>query len=224
MKQSYDDEDFLLLSGIQHYAFCARQWALIHVEQFWNENHLTAKGRLMHETVHETGRQYEKRGETIITRSLPVRSRNLGLTGVCDVVEFIRDNSYGINLFGIEGRYRPMPVEYKRGSPKANDCDIAQVVAQALCLEEMLACSILEARLFYGTTHHRFDVVIDESRRQKVVQYSNEMHQLMTRRYIPKAKYEKKCDACSLYDYCQPKTLSAARDVDSYIQKHMNED
>lgn len=224
MASIYDDEDLLLLSGIQHYAFCARQWALIHIEQYWQENYLTAKGRLMHETVHETGRQYEKRGDTVIARGLPVRSRSLGLTGVCDVVEFIRDDLLGVDIFGIEGRFKPMPVEYKRGSPKADNCDVAQVVAQALCLEEMLTCSITDARLFYGATHHRCDVEINEMRRQEVATYAYEMHRLMAKKHVPKAKYEKKCVACSLYDYCQPKTLKKVNGVELYILEHMSED
>ena len=142
----YDEEDFLQLSGIQHFRFCRRQWALIHVENQWQENYFTVDGTLMHENAHD-GEKRESRGDMLILRGLPVFSRTLGVSGQCDVVEFYRDDS-GVALRGSEGLWRPFPVEYKRGKPKANSADELQLCAQAMCLEEMLCCAIPQGALY----------------------------------------------------------------------------
>ena len=144
---TYPEDAYLMLSGIQHFAFCRRQWALIHLEQQWEENVRTMDGNLMHERVHDDSIR-EKRGDRIITRAMAVSSPRLGLSGECDAVEFHRDKN-GIPVFGMEGTFRIVPVEYKRGSPKENDCDVLQLTAQALCLEDMLCCEIPEGFLYY---------------------------------------------------------------------------
>ncbi len=149
----YDEDEFLALSGIQHFAFCRRQWALIHLEQAWADNVLTAEGDLMHRRAHDEELR-ERRGDILVVRGLAVHSRALGLAGKCDVVEFHKDES-GHPLAGEDGLWRPVPVEYKRGRSKASDADRLQLAAQALCLEEMLGCDVLEGFLFYGETRSR---------------------------------------------------------------------
>ena len=152
----YREEEYLQLSGIQHFVFCRRQWALIHIEQQWAENLRTTEGALLHERAHDEQLR-ERRGDTIITRSLRVYSLTLGLTGQCDVVEFHRDER-GVPLHGYEGTWLPFPVEYKRGRAKQDGCDELQLCAQAMCLEEMLVCEIPSGALFYGETRRRFPV------------------------------------------------------------------
>lgn len=142
----YKEEDYLCLSGIQHYAFCVRQWALIHIENLWEENYLTASGRVLHNKAHSENK-FEKRGNIIIVRGLKISSASLGISGECDVVEF-HYNKNGVKLKNYEELYLPYPVEYKRGKPKIDNCDRLQLCAQAMCLEEMLSCSIEEGALF----------------------------------------------------------------------------
>lgn len=141
----YDPDDCLMISGLQHFRFCRRQWALIHIEQQWAENLRTTEGALLHERAHDEQLR-ERRGDTIITRSLRVYSLTLGLTGQCDVVEFHRDER-GVPLHGYEGTWLPFPVEYKRGRAKQDGCDELQLCAQAMCLEEMLCCEIGRAHV-----------------------------------------------------------------------------
>src|SRR5690554_1666844 len=131
--KDYNEEDYLLLSGIQHFNFCRRQWALIHIEQQWAENVRTVEGNHLHERADQPMIR-EKRGNKLVVRALPIHSKQLGATGICDVVEFMQDPS-GIILAEEEGQYLPFPVEYKRGKPKRNDSDISQLTAQAICLE-----------------------------------------------------------------------------------------
>ena len=109
----YNENDYLLLSGLQHFAYCRRQWALIHIEQQWAENERTVDGQLFHAVAHDKER-IEKRGNLLITRGLSVKSAQLGMTGVCDVVEFHKSEK-GVPLFSYEGLWEPYPVEYKKG-------------------------------------------------------------------------------------------------------------
>ena len=133
----YKEEEFLQLSGIQHFAFCRRQWALAYIEMQWQENVRTVEGKILHENAHDPAIK-EKRGDLLIVRAMPVHSREMGASGECDVVEFHKTKD-GISIAGREGNYSVVPVEYKRGKPKTDDSDILQVAAQALCLEEMLS-------------------------------------------------------------------------------------
>lgn len=212
----YKEEDFLSLSGIQHFAFCRRQWALIHIEQQWQENVRTIEGQFLHEKAHSSDSS-EKRGELIISRGMPVFSNTLGVKGVCDVVEFHKSKK-GTTIFGREGLYSPIPIEYKRGEPKENDADILQLCTQAMCLEEMLLCLISEGFLFYGETKRRLKVEFDETLRDKVKNTFEEMHQMYNRRYTPKVKTSKGCKACSLVDICLPK-LCKNISVKAYIER-----
>jgi len=172
----YQEEDFLLLSGIQHFVFCKRQWALIHIEQQWQENLRTIEGEILHERTHDNSIK-EKRGDLIVSRGMGIFSRSLGITGTCDVVELHR-TSDGVNIFGRDGTYKPIPVEYKRGKPKTDNSDVLQLCAQAMCLEEMLLCVIPEAFLFYGETKRRLKIILDDEIREQVRTICKEMHEL----------------------------------------------
>lgn len=156
----YREDEYLMLSGIQHYVFCKRQWALIHIEQQWQDNVHTVTGELLHKKAHD-GFSYEKRGNVLTTRGLPIHSRELGISGECDVVEFLQDEE-GTRLFGRDGLYRPFPVEYKKGHPKTTEADVLQLVAQAMCLEEMFSVPVKEGALYYGEIRRREPVEIDD--------------------------------------------------------------
>lgn len=199
----YNEEDFLSLSGIQHFEFCRRQWALIHIEQQWEENLRTVEGNLLHKNAHD-GYSAEKRGDVIVSRGMPIFSRTLGINGVCDIVEFHKQDD-GVEIFGREGKFKVLPVEYKRGEPKDNDVDVLQLAAQAMCLEEMLCCNIEDGSMFYGETRRRIKVKIDNDLRDKVKSKFKEMHEIYDRRHTPKVKPSKSCNACSLKDLCLPK-------------------
>lgn len=209
----------LLISGIQHFVFCRRQWALIHIEQMWAENVLTVEGEIMHTVSHDEGRT-ERRGDLLITRGLAVASQTLGITGKCDVVEFHADPQ-GVALWGYDGTWRPYPVEYKRGRPKAHDADILQLCAQAMCLEEMLACPIPEGSLFYGEPHRRQQVTFDDACRERVRAMIAEMRMLYRRGHTPKVKAQKGCNKCSIQALCKPGMPGQA--VDAYIAAHIRE-
>lgn len=209
-----DEDQLLNISGIQHFVFCRRQWALIHIEQQWEENVLTVSGELMHKNAHDT-RNTEKRGDVLITRGMPVISNELGMTGVCDVVEFHRSGD-GAMIHGYEGRYRVIPVEYKHGEPKENDCDILQAAAQAMCLEEMFCITVDEIHVYYGKTRHRIKVSLDEDIRDRVRSISREMHDLYRRKHTPTVKKKRCCNACSLREICLPE-LQKSPTVKRYL-------
>lgn len=198
-----NDSD-LLISGLQHFSFCRRQWALIHIEQQWADNFLTVDGSLLHERADDPFFT-EKRGGLLISRALPVRSDKYGITGTCDVVEFREDKS-GVRLAGRDGTWLPTPVEYKRGRPKEIDADRLQLCAQAICLEEMLCCpEIPTAYLYYMETRRREAVELDSTLRGKVTDMLTEMRALYDRGYTPKVRPSAKCRACSMADICLPK-------------------
>lgn len=217
----YDEEDFLNLAGLQHFAFCRRQWALIHIEQQWSENLRTAEGQILHENAHDPF-SAEKRGEVLISRGMAVFSRTLGVNGVCDVVEF-HASPKGVELAGRDGKWLPVPVEYKRGTPKENDADNLQLCCQAMCLEEMLLCSrIPKAYLYYGETARRTAVPLNDVLREKVRSLLAEMHELYAQSYTPRVKPTKSCNACSLKNLCLPK-LCRAGSASEYIHKRLEE-
>ena len=216
----YSESDYLQLSGLQHFVFCRRQWALIHVEQQWKENLRTVQGNILHERAHDEA-QRERRGNTLIIRGLRVSSAELGISGACDVVEFHQDPK-GAYLTGEDGRWRPYPIEYKRGASKDGNEDRLQLCAQAMCLEEMLCCPIPEGALYYGETRRRERVVLDEVLRAAVKSALAEMHQHLRRGYTPKVKTGKHCNACSLKELCLP-ALCRNTSAKEYIQKHLRE-
>lgn len=212
----YNEEDYLLLSGLQHFIFCRRQWALIHIEQEWAENVLTVEGNDLHEKA-DNPILREKRGDTLYVRALPVHSRQLGITGVCDVVEFIRDDN-GISLDKEEGLYRVKPIEYKRGKPKKHDADIVQLMAQAICLEEMLGTTIDEAAIYYNETKRRESVPITNEGKQRVIAMTKEMHHYYQKRHTPRVKTGKHCLQCSLRNICLPELLEKEK-VSTYMNR-----
>lgn len=217
---AFKEEEYLQLSGLQHFSFCRRQWALIHIEQQWAENLRTVDGRILHENAHDADRR-EKRGDLLITRDMSIHSPTLGISGSCDVVEFHR-GSAGIPLPGQEGLWQPYPVEYKRGSPKMTDADRLQLCAQAMCLEEMLCCDIPEGALFYGEIRRREVVDLDEELREQVRTLLSEMHDLYRRSHTPKVKPTKGCNACSLKELCLPK-LARKCSVADYLRNSMED-
>ena len=217
---AFKEEEYLQLSGLQHFSFCRRQWALIHIEQQWAENIRTVDGRILHEKAHD-GSIREKRGDLIITRDMSIHSPTLGISGSCDVVEFHRGTD-GIALPGQEGLWQPYPVEYKRGSPKVTDADRLQLCAQAMCLEEMLCCDIPEAALYYGEIRRREVVDLDLELRENVRALLGEMHELYRRSHTPRVKPGKGCNACSLKELCLPK-LMKKRSAADYLRKSMED-
>lgn len=209
---SYKEEDLIMLSALQHIAFCERQCALIHIEQVWDENRLTAEGRIMHERVHET--EGESRGQVRIERGVPLRSLELGLIGKSDVVEFHRV---------AKGKWQPFPVEYKRGKPKPDDCDKVQLCAQAMCLEEMLGVEVPCGALFYGKIRHRLDVTFDLSLREDTQKAAARAHEVISSGVTPRAIYTKKCDSCSLKEHCLPKLIEKKPSVENYLKRMVAE-
>lgn len=214
---TYTDDQLLSISGIQHFVFCRRQWALIHIEQQWEENYLTVSGNIMHENAHDNASS-EKRKDLIISRGMPVVSRELGINGVCDVVEFHLSKD-GAVVNGYDGLYKIVPVEYKHGEPKDDDADILQAAAQAYCLEDMFCTKVEEINIFYGKTRRRLKVPFDDEIRQRLITVVDEMHKLYERRYTPKVKKSKKCNACSLAGICLPR-LTRVESVREYLKRN----
>ncbi len=203
-----DEDDLLPLSALQHLVYCERQCALIHVEGLWAESGATVEGKQLHEKQDAAGR--EVRGDLVIARALPLRSRRLGLAGRADAVEFHRvrehasDTQDGVALPDLPGLYQPFPVETKRGKPKSHDADRVQLCAQAICLEEMLSTTIPAGALFYGEPRRREEVPFDAALREKTERAAARVRELFAKRETPAAVREKKCDRCSLQDLCMP--------------------
>lgn len=227
MNYQYKEDDLLMLSGIQHMAFCERQWALIHIEKQWHENVRTVEGRQIHEKVDDP-EFFESRGDILISRSIPIISHKLGLYGVADMVQFHRTNrkEEGILIENRVGRWIPVPIEYKRGRPKDDAVDDVQLCAQAIALEEMLHVSISRGYIYYAQTRHRIEVKLDEKLRAFVQELALKMHDMFQSGITPNAVYKKHCKNCSLYEVCMPKITSREKDVARYIQKfiEMGED
>lgn len=204
----YTEDDLLPLSALQHLLFCERQCALIHVEQQWVENLYTAQGRIMHERVDRAGR--ESRRDVRLEYGVPLRSFKLGLVGKADMIEFHRQE---------DGGWLPFPVEYKRGKPKKDNCDKVQLCAQAMCLEEMLGVVVPEGALFYGKNKRRQAAVFDNELRGCTTGTAGRLHELVREGKTPPAKYEKKCDSCSLLNLCIPKVSGAGKNVGRYLSR-----
>jgi CRISPR-associated exonuclease Cas4 len=233
----YSDDDLLMLSGIQHFAFCERQWAFIHIEQQWAENVKTIEGNHLHEKVDDPFIN-DVRKNTITLRSVSLISRKLGLYGIADVIEFVKsDEIKGVRFENRKGYWQPLVVEYKRGKPKPDERDEVQLCAQAMCLEEMYCnplkqddritasdLTISNGFLFYGETRHRHEVLFTISLREKVEQYAMRMHQLFEKGLTPPAVYKPHCKTCSLIDLCMPKTFDHPRSVSSYLKQSLDND
>ena len=216
----YKEEDFLQLSGLQHFKFCRRRWALIHIENQWEENYRTIDGAILHQNAHDT-EFLESRGDRFITRGVSIYSAELGVSGQCDVLEYHRGNA-GIPIAGKDGLWQPFPVEYKRGKPREDTGDALQLCGQAMCLETMLCCDIPEGALYYGEIRRRERVAFTPELRTQVRQMLEQMHDLYQRGYTPKVKPTKSCNACSMKELCLPK-LMKNRSVSAYLKAAMEE-
>ena len=207
-----DDADLVPLSALQHYLFCPRQCALIHLERLWGENVLTAEGRILHERSDKPGQAI--RGAHRVVHGMPIRSRALGLAGVADVVELSRER----------GRWRPYPVEYKRGRPKAHRSDEVQLCAQALCLEEMFSVPVPEGALFYGKVRRRTVIAFDQELRALTGEVAAATRELIAAGRTPAPVYEaKRCDRCSLVQLCQPQRLQRPGPVAAWLRRRIEE-
>ena len=203
--ENYAIDDLIFLSALNHYLYCPRRCALIHIEQLWNENLFTAEGRIMHDKVDTANK--EVRGNVRIEFGTPLRSLRLGLVGKADVVEFHKLKN---------GTWIPFPVEYKHGKPKIDDCDRVQLCAQAMCLEEMLNVEVKHGALFYGKTRRREDVIFDKVLRMETEEVARKVHKLIGSGITPQARYSKKCKQCSLFELCMPE---ASRKMGDYLMK-----
>jgi CRISPR-associated exonuclease Cas4 len=214
----YSEQDLLPLSALNHYLYCKRRCALIHIEQQWTENKFTAEGRIMHERVDEAGK--ESRGRIYTVFRLALRSSRLGLSGKADAVEYHQEDDVSTGTIF----WRPFPVEYKRGKPKKDDSDIVQLCAQALCLEEMLNCEVPEGAIYYGKPRRRLVVFFDDTLRGKTRETARRLHELVASGRTPQVRYEKKCESCSLFSMCMPKVTGSHRSVRGYIEKALDQE
>jgi CRISPR-associated exonuclease Cas4 len=221
----YSEEDLLPLSGLQHLAFCERRWALIHLEQQWEENLFTAEGKLLHEKAHSA--EIESRPEVLVRRTLPLRSFRLGITGQADIVEFLPcdDPEPGVPMPRRKGLWKPYPVEYKRTRDQHGSVAYRiQLCAQALCLEEMLQVPIPAGAVFDGKAKRREVVNFDEQLRQEVERLAARMHQILQSGKTPQAIYAKKCEGCSMKPVCLPsivESTSASRYLNRAIDANL---
>jgi CRISPR-associated exonuclease Cas4 len=201
------------LSALQHYLFCPRQCALIHVEQLWAEDGATAEGRLLHEKADAGGP--ERRPGIRIVRGVALRSFALGVVGRADVVEF-----HGAAR-GFMGQ--PFPVEYKRGKPKQHRADEVQLCAQAMCLEEMLGIAVPEGALFYGVTRRRFPIAFDDALRELTAEISAAAREMISALTTPAPVCTPACRRCSLESLCQPTRLERPPAVERWLAAQMRE-
>lgn len=218
----YSDDDMLMLSGIQHFRFCPRQWALIHIEQQWTDNRLTIEGQILHRHVDDPFYR-QKCGDFITLRAVNVASHELGLYGISDAIElqpsYSSDNTISHPKY--PGRWKPIVIEYKHGKPKKNEIDEVQLAAQTMCIEEMYGIHIQQGAFFYGELRRRISIDITDSLRDTVKQCASQMHSMFADAIIPQAEYGKHCDKCSLKDICMPNADKATKSVNAYLTKNL---
>ena len=202
----YTEDDFIMISALQHYVYCPRQCALIHVEDAWNENLFTVRGNILHEKVDSD--TYETRGTIKTVRGLRIHSFKYGLVGRCDVVEFRQSENGEVIL----------PVEFKSGKPKEDISDKVQLCAQVFCLEEMLNTKISQAAFFYGKIRRRNVIDVDDELRSQTENIIASVREIVSKKIIPSAVYETKCRNCSLQSICQPKAMNK-RKLQRYIEE-----
>lgn len=208
----FTEDDLLPISALQHLIYCERQCALIHIERLWVENRFTVEGRHLHERTHSEAS--EQRPGVRIARSVPLRSFDLGLVGVSDVVEF-HESATDSNVTA-PGEV-PFPIEYKRGRPKSHQADRVQLCAQAICLEEMLNIEVPRGALFYGLTRRRESVTLDARLRTLTAQTAERLHELIAAGRTPLARKEPKCRRCSMFDLCMPQAIGGSRSALRYL-------
>lgn len=187
-----EPNDPIMISALEHYAYCPRQCALIHLEQVWSENLYTMRGRDVHEHVHDES-SHEMDGVKL-ERSLPIWSRRLKLTGQADLVEF----HDGI----------PYPVEYKSGRYRRGNPETVQLCAQALCLEEMFGVSVPKGALFWHGSQGRREIVFTEAMREQVEDVVSKVAEMLAKRVVPEPVNDKRCLECSLKDSCLPAVVA----------------
>ena len=222
-KSSFEEnesDNYLLISGIQHFIYCRRQWALIHIEQLWSENYFTIDGQIKH-TIVDNSNSTELKNDIRIIRSMPIVSHKLKIKGKCDVVE-LRPDVDGFYFSKYNENYKVYPIEYKRGKPKLDESDVMQLLAQAMCLEEMLGLRIEEGACFYFETRRRQQVIFTEDLRNRLISIIEEMNNFYNRKYTPKVRKSNKCRACSLKDLCLPE-LDGTMSVSEYMVKRLSE-
>ena len=217
----YSEDDMLMLSGIQHYRFCPRQWALIHLEQQWEDNRLTIEGQLLHKHVDDPFYR-QKCGDHITLRSVNIASHELGLYGVSDAIELLPSNETTdtIQHPKYPGHWLPVPVEYKHGKPKRNEEDEVQLAAQAMCLEEMYSIHVTHGAFFYGELRRRVEIEVTPRLRYIVREYAGKMHETYRNRLLPTAAKGRHCDKCSLKNLCLPE-LNDCGYVADYLKDNL---
>lgn len=211
----YTEDEYLMLSGIQHFLFCKRQWALIHIENIWDENTYTKEGQIIHTKVDQPFIK-EKRRDLIISRAMPVSSSKLGLSGILDAIEFYKSEE-GIELKNRKGRWKPVIIEYKRGKKKKFDYDNAELMAQAICIEEYFNTRLDYGYIYYNETDTREKVDFSSELRKLTKDASILMHEYYEKLYIPKAENYKNCRLCSIYEKCRPRITKKLKNIDNYI-------
>jgi CRISPR-associated exonuclease Cas4 len=197
----------IAISALQHYAYCPRQFALIHLEQAWSDNHFTAQGNVLHERV--DSQEAETRGNKRSERSVQVHSERLGLHGKLDLLEILKDT---------DGSKRYIPVEYKRGKRKVMDWDRIQLCAQAMCLEEMRGVTVAEGALWYWQERLREVVALDAPLRAQTLACIENARSVLKSQITPAPTTDtKRCKACSLMDDCAPAMVRSDRSA-HYVQ------
>lgn len=211
----YEIDDYLMLSGIQHFLFCKRQWALIHIENLWEENIYTSEGEILHSKADKPFIK-EKRKNKIISRAMPISSKTLGLSGILDVIEFEKSED-GISIKGKNGNWKATIIEYKRGKKKKYSYDDCQLMAEAICLEEELGINLEYGYIYYGKTDTREKIIFDNKLRELTIDTAKYMHQYYDKKIIPKAEFYRKCKLCSLYEVCNPRLTKKPKSIDNYL-------
>jgi CRISPR-associated exonuclease Cas4 len=217
----FDEEELLPISALQHYVFCPRRCALVHIEQIWTENKFTVEGDILHERVDELGR--ESRSALIVSHGAAIRSLRFGITGKVDVIEFrlSSEASEGCKLPGKAGNWVPYPIEYKRGTARRGFGDDVQICAQALCIEEMLKCAVPAGSIYYASIRKRREIDFDAHLRAETANAIAGARALIAAGITPPPEYGKKCDTCSLFDMCQPKLPAQGRDASRYLSRYL---
>lgn len=220
----YTEDEMLMLSGIQHFMFCPRQWALIHIEQQWEDNRLTIEGDILHRNV-DNPFYRKKNGDVITLRSLHIASKELGLYGITDAVELLHSDSSedAVTYPKYKGYWKPYPVEYKRGHSKPDERDEVQLAAQTMCLEEMYGIHIPFGALYYDEIKHRESIAISDSLRETTRQCAIKMHEIFRSGRIPSAIKKCHCKNCSLKDICMPE-MSNLMQASTYLKNNLYED
>ena len=217
----YTEEQLLPLSAVGQYIHCPRRFALLYVEQQWEDNCFTVEGKILHEKA-DSGVK-ESRGSIRIIRSIRLRSYELGVTGIADVVEFHRvlSEENGVSLPKALGKWRPFPVEYKRGAAKSLEGYKAQLCLQALCLEEMLKTPVPGGALFLGEKRGRVKIEFTSELRAQVVNACHAMQRLVVSGLTPPPIFGKWCASCSIVELCRPKLIVSSRSARAWLEREV---